>query len=80
MSNEAIILIKTLLGFFMIIFLFAAVICAVLFAFWIWMLIDCLKRNFGKGNDKLVWVLVIIFLPILGAAIYYFAVRAKDKK
>ena len=43
--------------------------------FWVWMLIDCLMNEPSEGNDKLIWVLVIMFLHLLGAAIYYFARR-----
>ncbi len=50
------------------------------FVFWIWMLIDCLKRDFDKPNDKIVWVLIIIFLQIIGMIIYYFMVKRKGKK
>lgn len=40
-------------------------------------LIDVLKHNFN-GNDKIVWVLVIILLPILGT-ILYFLIGANQK-
>jgi uncharacterized BrkB/YihY/UPF0761 family membrane protein len=50
------------------------------FVFWILMLIDCLKRRYKESSDKIVWVLVIIFAGIIGALIYYFIVKAKDKK
>ena len=33
-------------------------------------LIDILKSDF-KGNDKLIWVLVVIFLSLLGVLLYY---------
>ncbi|PZD77632.1 PLDc N-terminal domain-containing protein [Mesonia sp. K7] len=33
-------------------------------------LIHVLKNEF-KGNDKLIWVLVILLLPILGAFLYF---------
>jgi len=50
---------------------------------WIWMLIDCLKRqddNFAVGgnNAKLIWVLVIIFTGFIGALIYYFLIKRTD--
>lgn len=48
--------------------------------FWLWMLIDCLKRDFKKDSDKLLWTLVIFFLNFVGALIYYFIVKAEDKK
>ena len=55
---------------------FSPLIIAVLGAFWIWMLIDALKKNF-KGNDKLVWVIVLLFSHIIGAVIYFFLVKSK---
>ena len=52
----------------------------VLFIFWLFMLIDCLRRDFPRDGDKIAWVIVIIFLQILGALIYYFVIRLKSKK
>ena len=40
------------------------------FAFWIWMLVDCLTKEPSEGNDKIIWVLVIVLLNWLGALIY----------
>lgn len=39
--------------------------------FWIWMLIDCLTKEPSEGNDKIVWFLVIFFLHLLGAFLYF---------
>ena len=39
--------------------------------FLVWMLIDCVTKEPSLGNDKLIWALVIILLPYVGAAIYY---------
>ena len=50
-----------------------------LFAFWIWMIVDCAKRKFKNDNEKIVWILVLIFLSLLGAVIYYFAIKIQDK-
>ena len=33
-------------------------------------LIDILKNKF-KGNDKIVWVLVVIFFNIIGSILYF---------
>jgi len=49
-----------------------------LFAFWIWMIIDCVKRKFKNEMDKVVWMLLLIFTGILGALIYYFIVKKKN--
>jgi len=56
-----------ILGLFLV--LFASV-------FWVWMLIDCLKRK--KFEDKLVWIIVLLLLNFLGAILYYFLVKSKD--
>jgi len=48
-----------------------------MFAFWIWMLVDCIKNDRLNSTEKIVWVLVIIFLNFLGAFIYLLAGRNK---
>ena len=48
--------------------------------FWLWVLIDCVKRSFKSDAEKIVWVLVLILLGLLGAVIYYFVVKVKDNK
>jgi hypothetical protein len=47
----------------------------VYFIFWIWMLIDCLKNRRLEGTEKLIWVLVIIFLQFLGPLLYLFLAK-----
>ena len=42
--------------------------------FWVWMLIDALT-NQPTTSDKLLWFLVIFFLHLLGAVIYYYVGR-----
>lgn len=39
--------------------------------FWIWMLIDCATNEPSQGNDKLVWILIILGLNWLGGLIYF---------
>lgn len=39
--------------------------------FWLWMLIDCATREPSEGNDKIVWILIIVFTTWIGALIYY---------
>ena len=65
-------------GFIIGIILLLAVIIAIM-AFWIWMIVDCAGRNFKKSEDKIVWILIVLFLQIIGAIIYYFAIKkSKD--
>lgn len=64
----------------LVIFLAIAVIglAIFLFIFWILMIIDCATRKFKDNMDKVVWMIVIVFLHILGAIIYYFVVKRKN--
>ena len=48
-------------------------------AFWIWMIVDCAKKEKDEENTKLVWILVILFAHIIGAAIYYFVRRPQRR-
>jgi hypothetical protein len=43
--------------------------------FWLWMLIDALTNTSLDSTMKLVWALVVFFLHILGALIYFFVAR-----
>ncbi|HLX60482.1 MAG TPA: PLD nuclease N-terminal domain-containing protein [Planctomycetota bacterium] len=40
--------------------------------FWIWALVDCVKNEPSEGNDKLIWILIIVLTHWIGALIYYF--------
>lgn len=50
----------------------AVVGCA---AFWLWMLVDCATKERSDTNDKIVWLLIILFLNLIGALLYYFIRR-----
>lgn len=51
-------------------FLFAIVIGLAGTAFWVWMIIDCATKEPSEGNDKLIWILVIVLAHWVGALIY----------
>lgn len=51
-----------------------------LFAFWIWMLVDCATKEPGQGNEKIIWILVIIFAHWIGALIYFLVRRPQRKR
>jgi len=40
--------------------------------FWIAEIVDVVRRDFYEPTNKVVWVLVVILLHFVGAAIYYF--------
>lgn len=39
--------------------------------FWIIALIDILKSDFRDTNGKIIWALVVIFLPVIGSILYF---------
>ncbi|MFP4567704.1 MAG: PspC domain-containing protein [Candidatus Woesearchaeota archaeon] len=48
---------------------------------WIWALIDCLKSD-SSGEYKLIWLLIIIFMNVFGAILYFVFAKEfnKDRK
>jgi ABC-type multidrug transport system fused ATPase/permease subunit len=57
-----------------------------LFIFWLWMLADCLSRDYrefgtlitsDRSADKLLWVLLVLLLPLVGAIAYHIGVRRR---
>ena len=65
-----------IIGIILVLAIIALVIWA--FIFWILMIVDCAKRKLDD-TEKIIWILVIVLLHILGALIYYFAVKYNDK-
>jgi hypothetical protein len=64
-------------------FLIWLVIMAVIIGslvFWVLMLVDVIKRKFPKDDDRILWILIIALAGIIGAIIYYFVVKIKDKR
>lgn len=48
--------------------------------FWLWMLIDLLKRKSMDGINKLIWLVVLIFINVIGVLLYYFIVYRPGRK
>jgi hypothetical protein len=44
---------------------------------WIWMIVDCATKEPSEGNDKLVWILIIVLTHWIGALIYLLVRRPK---
>jgi hypothetical protein len=65
------------IGVAAIVFLFAALALCV---FWIWMLVSAIQNQGLNSTEKVVWVLVIIFLHFLGALLYYLLGHPKRLK
>jgi hypothetical protein len=55
-----------------------ALVGLALFAFWLWMLVDVITKCPSAENKKLIWILIVVFVGAIGAAIYYFVQRPKN--
>ena len=64
-------------------------LAAIALVFWLCMLISCLardSRDFGTiipsdpAADKFVWVLLILFLPVIGAIAYHISIRRRVRR
>jgi hypothetical protein len=44
-------------------------------AFWVWMGIDCLGNDNLTGTERILWILAMLFFPVLGSIIYFFGGR-----
>ena len=59
---------------------FACCLTIPLLALWIWMIVDCARNEKTEGNEKIVWILVIVLAGWIGALIYLFARRPARKR
>lgn len=46
--------------------------------FWIWMLVDCARRKFRNGVEKIVWIIVLVFAGLIGALVYLIVIRLSN--
>jgi len=49
------------------------------FAFWVWMLLDCVRNPRLTDTERLIWAIVICLAHFLGALIYFFAGRRRGR-
>lgn len=66
-------MIHGIIGLFLL--LCAAIFTILVFIFWILMLVNAITNSRLNGTEKIVWVLVIIFLHFVGALIYFLVGR-----
>ncbi|SFA76849.1 PLDc N-terminal domain-containing protein [Algoriphagus aquimarinus] len=64
--------------FWQISFLF----CLIYLGFWAYALFDALRSEFRAAHSKLLWVLAILFAPLIGTFLYLSMARSirKDKR
>lgn len=48
-----------------------------LFIFWIWMLISAVQNKGLTEGEKIAWILILVFVHILGAILYFFVGHPK---
>lgn len=53
-----------------VLYLLVGVISLAGLALWIWMIIDCATNEKSEGNEKLIWILIIVLTNWIGALIY----------
>jgi hypothetical protein len=68
-------MIAEMLGMFVAGGLIGFMVSAVCLVLWILALVDCIKSTSLGSTEKIVWVLVIIFVPCLGPILYFFVGR-----
>ena len=61
----------------MLIFPIGLIVALCCFVLWIWTLIDCITNEPKDGNEKIVWVIVIVFTHFIGALIYLLVRRPR---
>ena len=64
-------------GLELLVLLFLFPFTLLFMAFWIWMLIDCIRSKGLSDGEEIAWTLVIIFTHALGALIFLLAGRRK---
>jgi hypothetical protein len=55
-------------------------IFGVLLIFWLDMIAECVARESKRDNDRVVWLIIIIWFNVVGALIYYFVRRPQRIK
>ncbi|MCL2706860.1 MAG: PLD nuclease N-terminal domain-containing protein [Dehalococcoidia bacterium] len=43
----------------------------------IWALVDILRREYVRGNNKVIWILVVVFVGIIGPILYFILGRSE---
>ena len=67
-------------SFFLFFYCLVGLIAILGTIFWIWMIVDCAINEPSEGNDKVVWILIIVLTHVIGAAIYFFVRRPERKR
>ena len=44
-------------------------------AFWVWMILEAATKEPREGNERLIWIIIMVFVPYFGAIAYYLVRR-----
>lgn len=47
-------------------------LAVLVFALWIWMIVDCAKRKKFQNGDNVMWILLLVLTGPIGMILYYF--------
>lgn len=45
----------------------------------LWALVDILRNEFDPQQNKIIWVLVVVLLPVMGSILYFFIGRSQKR-
>jgi len=48
------------------------VLAILAFVAWLWMIVDCAKRNKFRNGDRVMWILLLVLTGFIGMLLYYF--------
>ena len=66
-------------GFGLALMLGLTLIGLLIFALWVWMLVDAITNKGLNDAERLAFVLLVFFLPFIGSLVYFFVGRPKRK-
>jgi hypothetical protein len=52
--------------------LIVVVLAVLVFALWLWMIIDCAKKKKFQNGDSVMWILLLVLTGPIGMILYYF--------
>jgi len=82
MANETEVagaIVAGVMGLFFLVWAIMMIAGILLTIFWIFMIVDVVQRKFKNDSDRLVWILIVVLANWIGAAVYYFVIKRKDK-
>lgn len=59
--------------------LVVGLLCLLGFLFWVWMLVHAIQNKGLSDSERIVWVVVIVFVNLLGAILYFFVGKPKSR-